>query len=115
MKTKSDNGMIVCVNCDQVEGYEVTKKYINSHGSRSNIVKNSVYIRRYHVKNSIYDICSKNKIQITHDKINQIIKIFEEIERTLPQLNGNRTRTISTYFIITQLFKMVNLPYENIR
>ena len=51
-----------------MEGYEAAKEYINFYESRSNIVKKSVYHRRYHVKNSIYDISSKNKIQITHDR-----------------------------------------------
>ena len=44
----------------------------------------------------------------------KICRIFKEIEKVLPQVNGNRKRMINTNFILKQLFKMFNLPHENI-
>ena len=62
VKIHDDNFMIVCVNCGQVEGFEAAKEYINFYKNRSDIVKKPVYHRHYHVKNTITDISSKNKI-----------------------------------------------------
>ena len=44
----------------------------------------------------------------------KIYRIFEEIDKILPNVNGDRKRMINTNFILKQLFKMFNLPHENI-
>ena len=40
--------------------------------------------------------------------------MFKEIEKVLPQVNGNRKRMINTKFILKELFKMMKLPHNNI-
>ena len=40
--------------------------------------------------------------------------VFKEMDKILLQINGNRKRLININFILKQLFKMLNLPHENI-
>ena len=77
---------------------------MNFYENNRKIIRKSVYYRKYHVKNII------NKISIYI----YIHQIFKEIEKVLPQVNGNRKRVINTNFILKQLLKMFNLPHENI-
>ena len=44
----------------------------------------------------------------------KICRIFKEIEKVLPQVNGNRKRMINTNFIMKKLLKMFNLPHDDI-
>ena len=44
----------------------------------------------------------------------KICRIFKEIEKFLPLVNGNRKRMINTNFILKQLFKMFKIPNDNI-
>ena len=53
-----------------------------------------------------------NKISVQNGL--KIFRIFKEMEKVLPRVNGNRKRTINTNFILKQLFKMLNLPHDNI-
>ena len=59
-----------------------------------------VYHRKYHIENVITNICSKNRITVSRDKINRILKLFDEIERILSQINGKRKRMISINYIL---------------
>ena len=86
---------------------------IDFYENNRKIIRKSVYHRKYHIRNII------NKISVYGIKISvynsvKICQIFKEIERVLPQVNGNRKRMINTNLILKQLFKMFNLPHENI-
>ena len=43
-----------------------------------------------------------------------MFKVFEEIGKILPQVNGKRKRMISLNFILSKIFKMMGLPYKKI-
>ena len=42
------------------------------------------------------------------------MRIFSEIGKILPQIDGERKRMISMYFILRQVLKMMGLPYNEI-
>ena len=66
------------------------------------------------IQNVIFDICCKDNMQITTiDKI-KIFEIFYKIESVLPQINGDRKRTINIDFILKQILMMIRLQYKNI-
>ena len=66
------------------------------------------------IQNVIFDICSKDNMQITTiDKI-KIFEIFYKIESVLPQINGDRKRMINIDFILKQILMMMRLQYKNI-
>ena len=41
-----------------------------------------------------------------------MIKVFEEIDKILPQINQDRKRMIDINYILKQIFMMFNLPIE---
>ena len=61
------------------------------------------------------DIFSENKIQLTYQQREQIYKVFVEIESVLNEVNDGRKRMISIKYVIKQLFKMLGLPYKDIK
>ena len=79
------------------------------------IRKKSVYHRYYHIDNVMNIISFKNNIQLTQKQINQIHKVFVEIDCVLHEVNDGRKRMISIKFIMKQLFKMLGLPYKDIQ
>ena len=76
-------------------------------------MRNSILYRKYHIHKVIFDICSKDSMQITIDK-NKIFEIFEKIASVLPQINGDRKRMINIDFILKQILMMMRLQYKNI-
>ena len=75
--------------------------------------KKSVYIRKYHVNNTIDEICDDNQIQLKYsDK--EKIKILDEINKAIPKLNQERKRTISIKYILKQIFDMLKIDCKNI-
>ena len=72
------------------------------------IRRKSVYNRKYHIENVI-------KIQLNSDKIDRICKVFVNIDNVLPKLNYRPKRMININFILRQLFKILNLPYKDIK
>ena len=104
------DGMNTCVNCGSVLGYVFVDKCINIYENMYKIRKKSVYCRKYYIDNV------KNSIsfELTHEQINQIHKVFVEIDSVLHEVNNGRKRMISVKFIMKQLFKMLGLPYNDI-
>ena len=109
----NNKGKNVCRNCGTVNSYGIASEYVDLHENKYKIVKKSVYQRKYHLENVINDICSKYKLQISVCDLTKIYKIFKEIEKILPQINGNRKRMIKINFILKQVFEMLNIPHEN--
>ena len=109
------DGQYVCVNCGQVQGYEEVNDFIDFYDDLYKIRRKSVYGRKYHIENVIRDICTKNKLQISRNQINCILKVFNEINKILPQVNIKRKRMISIIYILKQLFEMLKIPHNSIQ
>ena len=104
------DGMNTCVNCGSVLGYVFVDKCIDIYGNMYKIRKKSVYCRKYYIENVMNSI----SFELTHEQINQIHKVFVEIDSVLHEVNNSRKRMISVKFIMKQLFKMLGLPYNDI-
>lgn len=79
------------------------------------IKRQSVYHRKYHIENTLTQLeCEKN-ITISVEQKNKIMRIFSEIGKIIPQINGKRKRMVSVHFILKKIFKIMALPYKNIK
>ena len=107
--------MNTCMNCGLVDGYDYAKEYFNFYDNMYRMRKKSIYHRKYHIYNVTNSISFKNNIQLTHEQMNQIHKVFIEIDSVLHKVNDGRKRMISIKFIMKQLFKMLGLPYKDIQ
>ena len=56
------------------------------------IRRKSVYHRKYYLLNKIDFLSSKNGVQIAFKDRDKIIRVFEEIDKMLPKINGNRKK-----------------------
>ena len=108
----NDNGMIVCRSCGIVQGYETAREYVDFYENRYRMRRKSVYHRKYHLNNILMDISTKHNITFSVEQKNKIMKIFSEIDKILPQINGERKRMISLNFILRQVSRMMNVPDE---
>ena len=106
------HSMLVCRNCGQVDSYIFVNEFIDYHENLFKVRKKSIYHRKYHIQNTLNDICTKNRLQIPNDKITKIYLVFNEIDKILPQINGIRKRMISVKFILRRLLKTFKLPYN---
>ena len=104
------DGMNTCVNCGSILGYVFVDKRIDLYENMYKIRKKSVYCRKYYIENVMNSI----SFELTHEQINQIHKVFVEIDSVLHEVNNSRKRIICVKFIMKQLFKMLGLPYNDI-
>ena len=109
------DGMNICINCGLVDGCDYVSKYFNFYEDMYKIRRKSIYHRKYHIDNVTNSISFKNNIQFTHEQMNQIHKVFIEIDSVFHEVNDGRKRMISIKFIMKQLFKMLGLPYKDIQ
>ena len=109
-----NNGYIVCKNCGIVQGYKKAKEFINFYENLYRIRRKSIYHRKYHLNNILMDIGIKYNITFSVEQKNKIMRIFSEIGKILPQINGERKRMISLNFILIQVLKMMSLPFDKI-
>ena len=105
-----DNEMNVCIECGVIDSYNYALPYVDFNENKYKIRRKSIYHRKYHIQNTVSDICSQHKLQILKSDTDKIYSIFDEIDKILPQINDNRKRMISNNFILKQLFEMMNLP-----
>ena len=112
----NDNSMLVCRKCGTVQGYAVAKEYIDFYENRHKFKRKSVYHRKYHVDNVIFNIRDKYGIVLTYQERIKMEKIFSEIGKITDQLNGNekRKRIISINFVICKVLSMLKIPFEDI-
>ena len=112
----NDNSMLVCRKCGTVQGYAVAKEYIDFYENRHKFKRKSIYHRKYHVDNVIFNIRDKYGIVLTYQERIKMEKIFSEIGKITDQLNGNekRKRIISINFIICKVLSMLKIPFEDI-
>ena len=110
----NDNGMIVCRSCGVVQGYKTEREYVDFYENRHRMKRKSVYNRKYHINNILIDISTKHNITFSVEQKNKIMRIFSEIGKILPQINGKRKRMISLNFILRQVSRMMGLPFNKI-
>lgn len=89
-----------------LEKYQVASEYIDYHENRCRVIKKLIYQRKYHLENIINNICDKNGLSISQSNRFKIHKIFNEIDKILPQINGDRKRIISISYILKQTLKL---------
>ena len=109
------DGMNTCINCGLVHGCDYIAEYFNFYDNMYRIRRKSIYHRKYHIENVMNSISFENNIQLTHKQMNQIYKVFVEIDSVLHEVNNDRKRTITIKFILKQLFEMLGLPYKDIQ
>ena len=110
-----NNGYIVCKNCGIVQGYKKAKEFINFYENLYRIRRKSIYHRKYHLNNILMDIGTKYNITFSVEQKNKIMRIFSEIGKILPQIKGVRKRMISLSFILVQVLRMMDLPFNKIQ
>ena len=103
------DGFIVCKNCGQVHDEYFAPEYFDFYGNRHRIRKKSVYHRKYHIINVMNDIAQKNSIQIGYYNRENILRIFQLLDRVTPV---GRKQLISVNFIIKQLFDILGVKYQ---
>lgn len=109
-----DNGANVCCYCGSVHNYDAVNEYLDFHDNLFKIRRKSVYHRKYHIINRIDNVSIKNGVSISFKNKEKIIKVFQVIDKILPQINGDRKRMICINYALIKLFKMLGLSYKNI-
>ena len=107
-----DNHKTVCKICGAVISYSTIDEYIDFYENKCKMVRKSVYHRKYHIRNIVNNM-SINGNKISFQNGLKIFRVFKEIEKILPQVNGDRKRMINTNFILKELFKMMKLPHNS--
>ena len=111
----NNDGVFVCRSCGIVQGYKTAREYVNFYENRHRMKRKSIYHRKYHLNNILMDIGTKHNITFSFEQKNKIMRIFSEIGKILPQINGERKRMISLNFILRQVLKMMGLPFDKIQ
>ena len=111
----NNDGMIVCRSCGIVQGYGTAREYVNFYENIHRMKRKSVYHRKYHLNNILMDIGTKHNITFSFEQKNKIMRIFSEIGKIFPQMNGERKRMISLNFILRQVFRIMGLPFNKIQ
>jgi len=115
MNLIKDNGANVCRSCASVHYYDYARENIDFYENIFKIRRKSVYHREYHLRNRIDFLSSKNEVQITFKDKEKIIRIFYEIDKILPQINGDRKRMINIDFILKKIYKMMDIQEKYIK
>ena len=110
----NDDGMLACLSCGVVQGYNYVKEYVNFYENIHRFIRKSVYHREYHINNILLNIEEKYNIKISNCQKHKIDAIFVEIGKIIKNINGNRKRMISVNFIMRKIFKMMGIPSKNI-
>ena len=107
-----DRGYSVCKNCGQVAGYKVVNEYVNFRENLYRFRKKSVYNRKYHLENIIDDLLAASVICVNYQQRAKIHRIFVEINKILPHINGKRKRIISIKFLLEQILSAMGLEHS---
>ena len=105
---------LTCVACGQVVGEDYKTEYINFHANLFKIYKKTVYNRKYHLSHTLDKIILKNKIEISCSTNFKIHKIFVEINKILPQINGKRKRIISLKYLLHRILQLMKIDSSQI-
>ena len=107
-------GQLTCVQCGQVVGEDFKTEYINFHANLFKIYKKTVYNRKYHLSHTLDQIILKNKVEISCSTNFKIHKIFVEINKILPQINGKRKRIISLKYLLHRILQKMKIDSSQI-
>ena len=107
-----DRGYSVCKNCGQVAGYKVVNEYVNFRENLYRFRTKSVYNRKYHLENIIDDLLATSMICVNYQQRAKIHRIFVEINKILPHINGKRKRIISIKFLLEQILSAMGLEHS---
>ena len=110
----NDDGMLACLSCGVVQGYNYVKEYVDFYKKRHKFIRKSVYHRKYHINNKILKIQEKYHIEISNCQKHKIDAVYVEIGRIINTINSSRKRMISINYIMRKIFKLMGIPYENI-
>ena len=106
------NSFHTCLNCGEVTGYiTYENEYYDFHENIYKMYKKSVYNRFYYIKNCLNRLRS-NGLLLTYRQRAMIYKIFDLIDITMPKINYDRKRLISINYILSMLFKMMDISYN---
>ena len=105
-------GMDVCIECGLVINSISKSDYIEFYENLFRIRRKSIYIRKYHIENSLKNLLVKYNIELTYNQRDKIYKIFEQIGYILPEINVTRKRIINITYIIKKILEMMNSTYE---
>ena len=109
-----DNGMVVCRSCGSVHRCETSTEYVDFYENKHKMKRKSVYHRKYHINNILTDLSVKYRFILSVEQKNKILRIFLEIDKILPQINGKRKRIISVNFILRKIFKLLSIKFNNL-
>ena len=84
------NGIETCISCGLVYNPISKDDYIDFHENLFRFHRKSVYIRKYHIKNTLDNLLINNRIELTYKQRCKIYKIFEQIEYILPSINEKK-------------------------
>ena len=107
-----DVGRNICKECGVVNGYDAVPEYIDFYENKYKMRRNSVYIRKYHIVNTINDIAQDNNIQISNHDRNKILRIFQKLIRYYHKLTVTETRMIGVKFILRRIFRILGTEYK---
>ena len=108
----NNDNVNICLKCGSVHGYNNEPEFIDFYENVYKIRRKSVYIRKYHIENTMNELLIKHKVELTHYHRYRIYKVFEEIGAILHEVNGNRKRMISTKYIMKKILDIMNLSYN---
>ena len=108
------NGIRTCIHCGSTHSCVFDIGYHDFYENIHRIHQKSVYHRKYHIENTLNNICIQNRVELTHDQRDRIYKVFAVIGTILDDVNGTRKRMISVNYIMRRIFEMMELPYNEI-
>ena len=76
------------------------------------IRKQSVNHRKYHILNVIDDITRKNKIHISYNDREKLLRMFALIDQVSPQVDTDRKCMVSIKSILKQIFDILGIEYK---
>ena len=71
-----------------------------------------MYIRKYHIVNTVVDLAQDNNIQTGNHDREKILRLFSLINQALPQVNNNRKLMIGVKFILRRIFRILGIEYK---
>ena len=108
------SGQLTCIHCGQVIGEDFKTEYINFHANLFKIYKKTVYNRKYHLSHTLDQIILKNKVEISCSTNFKVHKIFVEINKILPKINGKRKRIISLKYLLHRILQFMKIDSSQI-
>ena len=108
------SGQLTFIHCGQIVGEDFKTEYINFHANLFKIYKKTVYNRKYHLSHTLDQIILKNKVEISCSTNFKIHKIFLEINKILPQINGKRKRIINLKYLLHRILQLMKIDSSQI-